>query len=62
MKKSLFNLISNIKKHLEYSSCYDYMEGKGVAIFGMCNGCDDKNCPNCMTEMSGGEEDETYLS
>lgn len=49
MKKSLFNLISNIKKHLEYSSCYDYMEGKGVAIFGMCNGCDDKNCPNCMT-------------
>lgn len=48
MMKSLFNLISNIKKHLEYSRCYDYMEGKGVAIFGMCNGCDDKNCHNYM--------------
>ena len=56
MQKSLFNLISNIKKHLKYSSCYDYMESKGVAIFGMCNGCDDKNCPSCTTEMSGGEK------
>ena len=45
MIDKLIKFFKNIKQWKEYSNCYDYQEGKGLAIFGMCNYCNDKKCP-----------------
>ena len=45
MIDKLIKFFKNIKQQKEYSNCYDYQEGKGGAIFGMCYYCNDKKCP-----------------
>ena len=45
MIDKLIKFFKNIKQRKEYSKCYDYQEGKGRAIFEMCNYCNDKKCP-----------------
>ena len=45
MIDKLIKFFKNIKQWKEYSNCYDYQEGKGLAIFEMCNACNDKSCP-----------------
>ena len=45
MIDKLIKFFKNIKQWKEYSNCYDYQEGKGRAIFKMCNYCHDKKCP-----------------
>ena len=45
MIDKLIKFFKNIKQQKEYSNCYDYQEDKGLAIFGMCNHCNDKKCP-----------------
>ena len=45
MIDKLIKFFKNIKQWKEYSNCYDYQEGKGLAIFEMCNYCNDKKCP-----------------
>lgn len=42
--KKIIKIFEVLKKHIAYDMCYDRHEGHG-AIFGMCNKCDDKNCP-----------------
>ena len=44
MIDKLIKFFKNIKQQKEYSNCYDYQEGKGWVIFGMCNYCNDKKC------------------
>ena len=45
MIDKLIKFFKNIKQWKEYSNCYDYQESKGLAIFEMCNYCNDKKCP-----------------
>ena len=45
MIDKLIKFFKNIKQRIEYSNCYDYQEDKGLAIFEMCNHCNDKKCP-----------------
>lgn len=40
----IIKMFEALKKRIAYVRCYDSNEGYG-AIFGMCNKCDDKNCP-----------------
>ena len=42
--------ISKLSKHMGYSSCYDDMETRGIAVFGMCGG------------QMGGDANTEYLS
>ena len=45
MIDKLIKFFKNIKQWKEYRNCYDDQEGKGLAIFEMCNYCNDKKCP-----------------
>lgn len=45
MIDKLIKFFKNVKQRKEYNNCYDYQEGKGFAIFGMCHYCNDKKCP-----------------
>ncbi len=53
LKKCVINLFSYTK----YNYCYTDMEYNGIAVFGLCNGCNDSNCPfNYMTNDKAGSE------
>lgn len=46
LKEYVINLFLRAK----YDYCYTDMEYNGIAVFGLCNGCNDSNCPfNYMT-------------
>ena len=38
-------IIDKIKERYKYDMCYTKQEELGVAIFEMCNACNDKSCP-----------------
>lgn len=38
MKETLKRIIAKIKLKIMLSKCYNEMEGKGIAVFGMCSG------------------------
>jgi hypothetical protein len=41
--------IINLFPSAKYSYCYTDMEYNGIVVFGLCNGCNNSNCPfNCM--------------
>ncbi len=42
-------IITKIKKWFSYNHCYNQMEDRGIAVFGMCSG------------LSGGDNNSGYL-
>ncbi len=58
MRQILKPIITKLREYMiklfprmKYEYCYTDMEYKRVAVFGLCNGCNDSNCPfYCNTD------------